>query len=64
MREFFCLRAFFIVYRDACMLIKIADVRCLKRLINALYHICRNVSLSIFFLSLTISSNVKLRRIL
>ena len=49
MREFFCLRASFIVYRDACILVKIADVRCLKRLINALYHICRNAFLSIFF---------------
>ena len=49
MRKFFCLFASSSVYRTDWMLVKTADVRCLKRLINALYHICRNAFLNIFF---------------
>ena len=48
-REFTCLRTSFIMYRDDWMLIKATKIRCLKRLIKALYYIVNDVFLSIFF---------------
>ena len=48
-REFLCCFAFFIVYFVICMIIKVTEVRFLKRRIKALYQLINDAFLNISF---------------